>query len=103
MELYKETELLRQLENGDEYADHSLVAWSTTRGGRSTDAYARHLAACERNTELTPALRSNGDVRGGSSKTGRLALIAHAAVLSESCGATIALPDVSPSLGYPGF
>jgi hypothetical protein len=36
-------ELLRQLENGDEYADHSLVAWSTGRGGRSTDAYARHL------------------------------------------------------------
>jgi hypothetical protein len=36
-------ELLRRLENGDEYADHSLVAWSTGRGGRSTDAYARHL------------------------------------------------------------
>jgi hypothetical protein len=48
-------ELLRQLENGDEYADHSLVAWSTGRGGRPTDAYARHLGrASEKHTPALP-------------------------------------------------
>ena len=38
-------ELLMQLEEGDEYASHSLVARSAARASRAVDAHARHLTA----------------------------------------------------------